>query len=105
MRVLLPLFVSLILNAQMLKIATYNVENLFDLKKSGYEYKEYVPNSRSNWNKKTYKIKLKNIAKVIKNIDADIIALEEIESLQALKDLKNTLNKTDFTINTSRLQI
>ena len=93
MRVLLPLFVSLILNAQMLKIATYNVENLFDLKKSGYEYKEYIPNGRSNWNKKTYKIKLKNIAKVIKDIDADIIALEEIESLQALKDLKNTLKQ------------
>ncbi len=77
-----------------LKIATYNVENLFDLKKSGHEYVEYIPNTKSNWNSKTYKIKLKNIAKVIKDINADIIALQEIESIQALKDLRYTLKQS-----------
>lgn len=76
-----------------LKIATYNVENLFDLKKDGYEYKEYIPNTKSNWNKTTYKIKLDNISRVIKEINADIIALQEIESLQALKDLRFTLKQ------------
>jgi len=76
-----------------LKIATYNVENLFDLKKNGYEYIEYIPNTQANWNKKTYAIKLKNTARVIKDINADIIALQEIESLQALKDLRYTLKK------------
>jgi len=76
-----------------LKIATYNVENLFDLKKNGYEYTEYIPNTKSNWNKKTYTIKLRNIARVIKDINADIIALQEIESLQALKDLRYQLKR------------
>jgi endonuclease/exonuclease/phosphatase family metal-dependent hydrolase len=76
-----------------LKIATYNVENLFDLKKSGYEYKEYIPFTRSNWNRRTYAIKLHNTAKVIKDINADIIALEEVESFQALKDLRYTLKR------------
>ena len=76
-----------------MKIATYNVENLFDLQRSGHEYKEFIPYSKSNWNKKTYKIKLQNIAKVIKDIDADIIALQEIESFQALKDLRHTLKQ------------
>ncbi len=76
-----------------LKIATYNVENLFDLKKDGYEYPEYIPNTKANWNAKTYKIKLQNISKVIKDIDADIIALQEIESLQALKDLRYALKQ------------
>jgi predicted extracellular nuclease len=76
-----------------LKIASYNVENLFDLQKSGYEYVEYIPNTKANWNDKTYKVKLKNIAKVIKEINADIIGLEEIESLQALKDLRFTLKQ------------
>ena len=76
-----------------MKIATYNVENLFDLKKTGYEYKEYIPYSKSRWNQKNYKIKLNNIAKVIKDINADIIALQEIESLQALKDLRYTLKQ------------
>lgn len=74
-----------------MKIASYNVENLFDLKKEGHEYSEYIPNTKSLWNKRNYKIKLKNIARVIKDIDADIIALEEIESLQALEDLRFTL--------------
>ncbi len=79
---------------KILKIATYNVENLFDLQKSGYEYSEYVPNSSSEWNQKNYKIKLKNIAHVIKDVDADIIALQEIESLQALLDLRFALKQS-----------
>ncbi len=87
------IFTTLLLGEKNIKIATYNVENLFDLKKSGREYAEYVPNSKTNWNRNTQKIKLQNIAKVIKEIDADIIALEEIESLEALKDLRLALKK------------
>ena len=84
---------SSIFGDKMLKIATYNVENLFDLKNNGHEYKEYIPYSKSNWNNKNYKIKLNNISKVIMNINADIIALQEIESLQALKDLRLRLKQ------------
>ncbi len=84
---------SLLFGEQMLTIATYNVENLFDLKRSGHEYKEYIPYSSSHWNKRTYTIKLKHISQVIKSIHADIIALEEIESLQALKDLRYQLKR------------
>ncbi len=76
-----------------LKIATYNVENLFDLQKSGHEYREYIPYTQSLWNQKNYRTKLKNLARVIKNINADIIALQEVESLQALKDLRYTLKQ------------
>ena len=76
-----------------LSIASYNVENLFSLEEKGYKYKEYTPNTSSNWNKDNYKIKLQNTAKVIKDIDADIIALQEIHSLQALKDLRFTLKR------------
>ncbi|MFT7859354.1 MAG: endonuclease/exonuclease/phosphatase family protein [Sulfurimonas sp.] len=76
-----------------MKIATYNVENLFDLQKSGHEYKEYIPYTHSAWNKRNYKIKLRNLSKVIKDIDADIIALQEIESKQALDDLRYRLKR------------
>jgi endonuclease/exonuclease/phosphatase family metal-dependent hydrolase len=79
--------------AKEITIANYNVENLFDLKKDGYEYKEYIPYTRANWNKKTYYTKLQNTARVIADINADIIALEEVESLQALKDLRATLKR------------
>lgn len=91
--VLILLFISLLYGETTLKIATYNVENLFDIKKDGYEYREYIPNTTANWNQKTYKIKLHNIAKVIKDLDADIIALQEIESLVALKDLRFALKQ------------
>lgn len=85
---------SALFGDNILKIATYNVENLFDLEKNGYKYKEYKPNSKSLWNKKNYKIKLQNISRVIKDIDADIIALQEVHSLQALKDLRFTLKQS-----------
>ena len=90
---LILLLSSLLLGENILKIATYNVDNLFDLKKSGHEYKEYIPFTKSNWNRRTYQIKLKNISHVIKDINADIIALEEVESLQALKDLRYQLKR------------
>lgn len=76
-----------------MKIATYNVENLFDLEKKGYKYKEYRPYGKSLWNKKNYKIKLNNISKIIVDINADIIALQEVHSLQALKDLRLKLKQ------------
>ncbi|WP_373072945.1 endonuclease/exonuclease/phosphatase family protein [Sulfurimonas sp.] len=76
-----------------MRIATYNVESLFDLEKQGYKYKEYKPYGKSLWNKKNYNIKLTNISKVIKDIDADIIALQEIHSIHALKDLRLKLKQ------------
>ncbi|MCK4737555.1 MAG: endonuclease/exonuclease/phosphatase family protein [Sulfurimonas sp.] len=95
MRVLTLLFllITFAYGETVLKIATYNVENLFNLKKDKDRYKEYIPFGKSNWNRKNYRIKLKNISKVIKEIDADIIALQEIGSLQALKDLRYTLKQ------------
>lgn len=89
--VLLLFFISVLHGETILKIATYNVENLFDLEKDGYKYKEYKPYGVSLWNKKNYKTKLKNISQVIKDIDADIITLQEIHSLKALKDLRYRL--------------
>ena len=89
----LLLLINILLGEINLKIASYNVENLFDLQKSGNEYQEYIPFTSSNWNQKNYKIKLKNLSRVIKDINADIIALQEIESLQALKDLRYKLKQ------------
>jgi endonuclease/exonuclease/phosphatase family metal-dependent hydrolase len=86
-------FFSLLLGDTNLKITTYNVENLFDLEKKGYKYKEYKPFTKSLWNKKNYKIKLQNISKVIKDINPDIISLQEIHSKKALLDLRFTLKQ------------
>jgi endonuclease/exonuclease/phosphatase family metal-dependent hydrolase len=75
------------------KIATYNVENLFDMNNDGTEYEEYIPNGDWGWNEEMYRTKLHNTANVIKDIGADIIGLQEIESETALKDLKAELNR------------
>lgn len=95
MRILISLLflTTILFGEKILKIATYNVENLFDLQKQGNEYTEYIPNTKSNWNSRIYNIKLNNIAKAIKDINADVIALQEIESLQALKDLRFKLKQ------------
>jgi len=90
---LLILFIAALLRGEDVKIATYNVENLFDLSYSGREYAEYIPNTSWRWNSDTYRQKLKNIAKVIADMEPDIIALQEIESPQALKDLKAQLQR------------
>lgn len=75
------------------KIASYNVENLFDMNNDGTEYEEYIPNGDWGWNEEMYRTKLHNTANVIKDIRADIIGLQEIESETALKDLKAELNR------------
>lgn len=82
-------------------VASYNVQNLFDLKKDGLEYEDFIPFTH-NWNKTTYNIKLKNIARVIKDLNPDIIALQEIESIQALKELNTLLGYKYFAIAKSK---
>ncbi len=79
--------------AKTFKIASYNVENLFDLFRQGTEYPEYIPGSPYRWNKQTLNIKLNNIAKVIKDLGADIIGLQEIESESALILLQQRLKE------------
>lgn len=77
-------------NEQQFKIASYNVENLFDLKRDGNEYAEYEP-FQHDWNLNSFHSKLKNISNVIKEINPDIIALCEIENLNALTALQKEL--------------
>lgn len=90
--ILIALLFSFSLVAQEFTLASYNVQNLFDLKNDKSEYKEYIPNTKSKWNKKAFDKKLKNISKVIKEINADIIVLQEIESKKASKELFKKVN-------------
>jgi endonuclease/exonuclease/phosphatase family metal-dependent hydrolase len=84
-------FVStLTVGAKDFSIASYNVENLFDLKLSGSEYKEYHPNTLT-WNRLALEKKVSNIAKVLLAMDADIVALQEVESKEALNFLLDKL--------------
>ncbi|MCF6201412.1 MAG: hypothetical protein L3J42_04725 [Hydrogenimonas sp.] len=82
------LFLPLYLLCGEFRVATYNVENLFDLKKSGSEYTEYIPYTGYGWNEESFKVKLENISRVICDLKPDIIALQEIESDEALHSLQ-----------------
>ncbi len=95
--ILLLFFFTISSFAQEFTLASYNVENLFDLKHDRSEYKEYIPNTKSKWNYKSYQAKLKNISKTIIDLDADIILLQEIESQQASNDLFKRLKKYKYS--------
>ncbi|RKY76158.1 endonuclease [candidate division KSB1 bacterium] len=82
--------------AKTFKVASYNVENLFDLTREGTEYAEYIPNTRHGWTKGIANIKYTNIARVIKDMGADVVVLEEIESKKALIRLRNRLRDFDM---------
>ncbi|MCK5854729.1 MAG: endonuclease/exonuclease/phosphatase family protein [Sulfurovaceae bacterium] len=74
------------------KIASYNVENLFDMHHNKTEYPQYIP-YKHNWTDKILSQKLKNISEVICELDADIIGLQEIENQNVLALLQKSLKK------------
>ncbi len=85
--ILTLLFLSQSVCAKNFSVGTYNVENLFDLVTNNTEYPEFRRINHSSWNKKTQNIKVKNISKVIRLMNVDILALEEIENKNVLTQL------------------
>lgn len=78
-------------------IAFYNVENLFDTINDPNKFDEASPIMEMNFNRQeVYKKKVKNMARVISEIGADvsnnapaIIGLAEVENRQVIEDLAN----------------
>jgi len=92
LRYLLLLFIPVFLLSKPFKVATYNVQNLFDATFQGSEYEEYIP-GKHNWNKRMVEIKLNHTAEVICDLDADILGLQEIENKHIFKQLMTKLKK------------
>jgi len=86
------LFFSIFLYPLDLKIASYNVENLFDMEYSGHEYDSYIPN-KHGWNHQNFSKKILNTSEVICDVNADIIGLQEVENENVLKLLQSLLRK------------
>lgn len=89
-KIFIILFLSLNIFARDFSLVSYNVENFFDLNYDKTEYKEYIQ-KKSNWNEKNFQKKLNNIVKVLKDINADIYALQEVENQSLLKLLQKKL--------------
>jgi len=71
------------------RIATWNVENLFDADDDpdnpGDD--EYTPNSWRRWTEARYQQKLTNVAVVVADMKPDILCVQEIENRRVLADL------------------
>jgi endonuclease/exonuclease/phosphatase family metal-dependent hydrolase len=79
-------------SARTLKVASWNVENLFDLRVQGTEYLEYLP-GRHGWSERMLEKKLRNLSQVICDLDADVIALQEVENDGILARLQRYLKR------------
>ena len=91
MKQLFLLLFPIIVFAKPFKVATYNVENLFDATYVGTEYDDYQ--AKHNWTKRMVDIKLNHVAEVICDLDADILGLQEIENANILKQLQVRLSR------------
>ncbi len=86
-------------------VAFYNVENLFDLKKSKHTHdSDFLPNSIKRWTAKRYHNKLRKIGYAISQIGMDetgkppaIIGLAEVENATVLDDLIASKNLEPYT--------
>ena len=90
------LFLPFVVCALEFKVATYNVENLFDAKKEGNEYQEYTPGPKHGWDEAMMEKKIANLARVIKDINADVIALAEVENKEVLEKLNVALGQKAY---------
>ena len=88
MRVLALLFAMFFcgVGAAELKIASFNVQNLFDGVNDGTEYADFEI-GRGGWSEQKYERKLQKVADEINALNADILGLQEIENEAVLKAL------------------
>ncbi|HIQ27360.1 MAG TPA: hypothetical protein EYH42_02525, partial [Sulfurovum sp.] len=91
MQYLLLLLLPCLLFTNPFKVATYNVENLFDAQYVGTEYDDYT--KKHNWTKRMVEVKLNHVAEVICDLDADILGLQEVENANILEKLKKRLSR------------
>ncbi|EIF50901.1 endonuclease/exonuclease/phosphatase family protein [Sulfurovum sp. AR] len=91
MRYLLLFLLPLLIFSKPFKVATYNVENLFDAEYVGTEYDDYTV--KHNWTQRMVDIKLNHTAEVICDLDADILGLQEVENAHILQQLMTRLKR------------
>lgn len=98
-RVLTILFLLAVcepLCAQRVSLAFWNVENLYDTIPSAfYDDSEYTPQGMRKWDTERYGTKIRNIARVLDEMSADLVGLAEVESEAAVRDLVTALG-TDY---------
>ncbi|MDR2435451.1 MAG: endonuclease/exonuclease/phosphatase family protein [Treponema sp.] len=79
-----------------ISIMTWNMQALFDGTETGGEYDEY--REEAGWSSEKYSGRLNGIAEAVGKMESapDIIAVQEIESVQVLNDLAAVLSKYGY---------
>ena len=84
-----------------LSIVSYNAQTFFDLIEDGREFKEF---KKSKWKEKDYQLRLNRLLQAVtlcthqlqkEQAMPDILVLQEIESVEILKDLCKKLKETE----------
>ncbi len=82
--------------APAVSVAFWNVENFYDTIPSLFhDDSEYTPFGVRKWNTERYTMKVRNLARVVDDMAADIVGIAEVESETAVRDLVMAL-KTDY---------
>lgn len=77
-------------------VAFWNTENLYDTIPSPfYDDSDYTPGGANGWNTERYRTKTANLARVLDELDADIVGLAEVENEGVVRDLVTSL-ETDY---------
>ncbi|MFI3265958.1 MAG: endonuclease/exonuclease/phosphatase family protein [Rikenellaceae bacterium] len=83
--------------AQSIKAAFYNVENMFDTINDPFILdSEFTPWGRMHWDGVRYRAKVEGVARVVSEMEADIVALAEVENENVVKDLVATIEDVDY---------
>ncbi len=81
-----------------IKLAFWNVENLFDLEDDPRTRdNEFLIGGKKNVTYESYNLKLENLSEVINQISPDILGLCEVENRFMLEELNRTIER-DYTI-------
>lgn len=71
-----------------IRIGFYNAENVFDtLREPGKNDAEYTPEGEKAWDTEKYRTKIRHTAQVIADLQADILAMAEVENDAVLVEL------------------
>lgn len=73
-------------------IGFWNMENLYDTRNDAWNDDDFTPEGQNGWDESRYRSKLKNMARVLDSINADIFGMCEVESKKVLQDLTAVLN-------------
>jgi endonuclease/exonuclease/phosphatase family metal-dependent hydrolase len=69
-------------------LVSWNVQTFFDGETDGSEYAEF---QKSPWSPEKYRERLARLCDALKILDADVLALEEVENEQVVHDIANEL--------------